>query len=176
MSPCSPTWATAASRRSVDYATGYGPYSVAIGDLNGDGKPELATANADQSTVSVLANRGDGSFEAKLDYATGDLPVSVAIGDLNGDAKPELTTANVADSVSVLANATGLCVVPKVTGKTLTKARRTMSRTDCRVGKVRRAYSKTLKKGRVISQKPRPGTVLPTRSKVSLIVSRGRVR
>ena len=160
----------------LDYAAGNGPYSIAIGDLNADGKPDLATANADDNTVSVLANRGDGTFQARLDYATGDLPVSVAIGDLNGDAKPELTTANVADSVSVLANVTGLCVVPKVTGKTLPAARRTMSRTDCRVGKVRRAYSKTVKKGRVISQKPRPGTVLPTRSKVSLVVSRGRER
>ena len=36
--------------------------SVAIGDLNGDRKPDLVTANADGPTVSVLLNRGDGSF------------------------------------------------------------------------------------------------------------------
>ena len=59
-----------------DYATGRGPDSVAIGDLNGDGKPDLATANSDANTVSVLANRGDGSFQAKLDYATGDAALS----------------------------------------------------------------------------------------------------
>ena len=78
----------------LDYATGSGPSSVAIGDLNGDGKPDLATANADANSVSVLLNRGDGSFEAKLDYRTGRGPVSVAIGDLNGDGKPDLATAN----------------------------------------------------------------------------------
>ncbi|HEU5065432.1 MAG TPA: PASTA domain-containing protein, partial [Gaiellaceae bacterium] len=123
------------------------------------------------------ANRGDGSFRAKLDYATGRGPYSVAIGDLNGDSKPELATANAgADTVSVLANATGLCAVPNVRGKTLPAAKGAMLRADCRVGRIRRAYSKTAKKGRVISQKPKPSTVLPKRGKVDLVVSRGRRR
>src|SRR5438045_2038432 len=51
-----------------DYATGLEPSSVVIGDLNGDGKLDLATANEDNDTVSVLLNRGDGSFRAKRDY------------------------------------------------------------------------------------------------------------
>jgi hypothetical protein len=87
-----------------DYATGDRPISVAIGDLNGDGKPDLAIANVFTETVSVLANRGDGSFQAKRDYGTGRYPSSVAIGDLNGEGKPELATANYhANTVSVLA-------------------------------------------------------------------------
>ena len=158
-----------------DYGTGGDPGSVAIGDLNGDRKPDLATANYESNTVSVLANKGDGSFQAKLDYATGRDPESVAIGDLNGDRKPDLATANVADeTVSVLANTTGLCTVPNIKAKTLPAAKRTIARANCRVGKIRRAYSKNVKKGRVISQKPEPGTVLPNRGKVSLVVSRGR--
>ena len=88
------------------YATGSSHSSVAIGDLNGDGKPDLATANyADPGTVSVLLSRGDGSFRAKRDYATGRGSGSVAIGDLNGDGKPDLVTANYdANTVSVLLN------------------------------------------------------------------------
>jgi hypothetical protein len=32
------------------------PYSVAVGDFNGDGKPDLAVANSDSNNVSVLIN------------------------------------------------------------------------------------------------------------------------
>jgi hypothetical protein len=157
--------------------SGY-PDSVAIGDLNGDGKPDLVTANYDEAgTVSVLLNKGDGSFQAKLDYATGGGPRSVAIGDLNGDRKPDLVTANAAAStVSVLTNTPGLCTVQDVQGKTLPAAKQTIARANCRAGKTRRAYSKTVRRGRVISQRPRPGTVLPTRGNVNLVVSRGRKR
>jgi hypothetical protein len=168
----------------LDYATGHRPNSVAVGDLNGDGKPELATANKDAGTVSVLTNRGDGSFEAtggdgrfraRGIYRTGRHPHSVAIGNLNGDRKPDLVTADVApDQVSVLLNTSGLCAVQNVKRMTLPTAKRTIARANCRVGKIRRVYSKIVKKGRVISQKPKPGTVLPTGSKVNLVLSRGR--
>jgi hypothetical protein len=81
--------------RARDYATGSSPFSVAIGDLNGDRKPDLATANpgTEESageTVSVLLNNGDGTFGPWLDYGTGSRPISVAMGDLNGDRKPDL--------------------------------------------------------------------------------------
>jgi hypothetical protein len=161
----------------LDYAAGPSPVSLAIGDLNGDGTPELATANAGVNSVSVLPNRGDGSFEVKRDYATARRPLSVAIGDLNGDGQPDLATANEdANSVSVLANTTSLCVVPSVTGKTVPAAKRTVSRANCGLGKIRRAYSKTVKRGRVTAQKPKPYTLLPSGGKVNVVVSRGRKR
>ena len=82
------------------------PASVAIGDLNADGNPDLATANsgADPDTVSVLLGNGTGGFGANTDFATGKAPSSVAIGDLDADDNPDLATANLygADSVSVL--------------------------------------------------------------------------
>jgi hypothetical protein len=164
-------------RAKRDYATGREPVSIAIGDLNSDGKPDLATANANRGgagTVSVLANRGNGSFQAKRDYATGRGPQSVAIGDLNGDGKPDLATANYyASTVSVLVNMPGLCTVQDVNGQILPTAKRRLARANCRVGTIRRAYS-SVKTGRVISQTPKPGTVLPKRGKVNLVVSRGR--
>ena len=164
----------------ADYRTGRRPESVAIGDLNGDGKPELVTANVYGGTVSVLTNGGDGSL-AKRDYEAGVGPESVAIGDLNGDGKPDLAAAILGERpqfdsrVSVLANATGLCGVPNVKWKTLRAAKSTIARTDCRVGKIRRAYS-FAKRGLVISQKPGSGRLLPIGSKVKLVVSRGRKR
>ena len=66
------------------------------------------------------------------------------------------------------------CRAPKLRRKALPDARRAIARANCRLGKIRRAYSKTVKRGRVISQKPKPGTVLPNGGKVNLVVSRGR--
>jgi beta-lactam-binding protein with PASTA domain len=101
----------------------------------------------------------------------------VAISDLNGDRRPELVTVNGdSDTVSVLLNTPGLCTVQNVQGETLPAAKRTIARAACLVGKVTRSASKTVKRGRVISQKPKPGTVLPNGGKVDLLVSRGRKR
>ena len=104
-----------------DYATGLEPSSVVIGDLNGDGKLDLATANEDNHTVSVLLNRGDGSFRAKRDYPAGFV-VSLAIGDLNGDGKPDLAGADWSSgSVSVFINKGDGSLQPKHTYRTGTE-------------------------------------------------------
>ncbi|MFD5430328.1 FG-GAP-like repeat-containing protein, partial [Streptomyces sp. NPDC127084] len=74
-----------------------------VGDFNGDGDQDLATANAAVNTVSVLVNNGDGTFAAPADYPTGNGPRSVAVADLDGDGALDLVTANsLADTVSVL--------------------------------------------------------------------------
>jgi uncharacterized repeat protein (TIGR01451 family) len=65
------------------------------------------------------------------------------------------------------------CVVPKVKGKTLAAARKAIGRGHCAVGRVRLAYSAKVKRGRVVSQKPAPGTRLRKGAKVNLTVSRG---
>ena len=88
-----------------DYVTGGGSESLGLGDLNGDGKPDLVTADGQAEVLSVLLNIGDGRFGAKRDYRTGEEPSSVAIGDVNGDSKPDIATANNGDyTVSVFAN------------------------------------------------------------------------
>jgi hypothetical protein len=87
----------------VDYVTGQFPYSVSVGDFNGDGKLDLAVANANGSSVSVLLGTGSGTFAAKVDYATGTNPISVSVGDFNGDGKLDLAVANASsNNVSVL--------------------------------------------------------------------------
>jgi hypothetical protein len=81
----------------VDLQTGINPRDIAAGDLDGDGKPELAVANRDNSNVSIFRNNstgGDILFSPGINYAAGTLPSDVAIGDLDGDGKPDLAVAN----------------------------------------------------------------------------------
>jgi hypothetical protein len=133
-----------------DYETAEDPRLVAMADLNGDGKQDLAAATTGNA-VSVLFNKGGGSFHARLDYRTGRFPVAVAIADVNGDRKRDLVTANynpdsgapAANTVSVLLNRPGLCNVQELRGMTLPTAKRTLARVDCRVGNVGRAYSRS---------------------------------
>jgi VCBS repeat-containing protein len=84
-----------------------GPSSVAVGDFNRDGDPDLAVANRNWNRVTVLLGGPGGSFGSPNNFPTGTLPASVAVADFNADGKPDLTTAHpTTNNVSVLLNAT----------------------------------------------------------------------
>ena len=173
-------------RAKRDYRTGPEPGALAIGDLNGDGKLDLVTTSlgTGRNTVSVLLNRGDGSFQARLDYRVQTKLVYLSgtasgatIGDLNGDGRLDLATSNAdGDSVSALINTPGLCVVQDVRRMTLPVATLTLARVNCHVGEVGSDYSEAFKRSLVMWQKPAPGAVRPDGDKVKLLVSRGRTQ
>ena len=74
---------------------GLNPYSVAVADVNGDGKPDLLVANEGSNTVGVLLGNRNGTFQTAVTYGSGGLgAVSVAVADVNGDGKPDLLVAN----------------------------------------------------------------------------------
>jgi hypothetical protein len=75
-------------------AVGNTPFSVAVGDFNGDGIPDLAVANNAGNNVSVLLGIGGGTFHPAVNYAVGAAPWCVAVGDFNGDGKLDLAVAN----------------------------------------------------------------------------------
>lgn len=68
------------------------------------------------------------------------------------------------------------CVVPSLVRKPLAAARRAIVASRCSVGRVSRAYSRTVRAGHVVAQSPRRGTKLAPKAKVRLVVSRGRRR
>jgi hypothetical protein len=73
---------------------------LAVADLSGDGRLDVAVAHPISGTVSVLSGNGDGTFGATSDYAAGIQPLSIAVGDLNGDGWLDLAVTN--SGVSVL--------------------------------------------------------------------------
>lgn len=93
---------TGAFGAATNFGVGTGPQSVAIADLNGDGKPDLAVANEVSHNVSILLGTGTGAFGAAKNLEVGGIALSVAIADLNGDRKPDLAVAGGKPAVSIL--------------------------------------------------------------------------
>ncbi|HEX3745061.1 MAG TPA: FG-GAP-like repeat-containing protein [Bryobacteraceae bacterium] len=81
------------------FSVGTTPYAVAVADFNGDGIPDLATANFGGSNISVLLGNGSGGFSAIAGgaIAAGSAPFSLEVADFNGDNIPDLAVANSGD-------------------------------------------------------------------------------
>ena len=157
------------------------------------GSPTAVTARARDAgaDVSFSAPASDGGFPI-TSYAVTVSPggaqwtgtsSSIAVGDLtNGTSYTFTVTATNSagtgsastPSSAVTPGSPPLCLVPNLRGRTLVRATAALDQANCARGKTTRKYSKTVKKGRVISQSPGPGTQLPNASTVNLVISRGR--
>jgi hypothetical protein len=76
-----------------------GADDIAVGDFNGDGKPDVAVTS-DGAIVSVLTGSGTGTLKAAVPFGTNYGPTGLGAADFNGDGKLDLVTANSGDGVT----------------------------------------------------------------------------
>ncbi len=82
----------------VDFSTNYNAYSSAIGDIDGDGKPDLVVVNP--NLISVFRNTASSgsitssSFATKVNFTIANSALNIALGDIDGDGKLDIVVAN----------------------------------------------------------------------------------
>jgi hypothetical protein len=76
------------------YAAGNGTIDLAVGDVDGDGHPDVVVANSVDQAVGVLRNVGDGTLEAPRAYPIGVDIVGIALADFDGDGRLDVATTS----------------------------------------------------------------------------------
>jgi large repetitive protein len=155
------------SPATVDFATTNGTASAPDDYAAWAGTLSFA-ATETSKTVTMLVN-GDTAVELDETFFVN---LANASGATIADNQGQGTIQN-DDTVTRPPIGTRPCVVPKVKKKTLAKARRLLAEKRCALGKVTYAYSRKVKKGRIISESKRPGTRHRRGTKVNVVVSRG---
>ncbi|WP_158884484.1 FG-GAP repeat domain-containing protein [Amycolatopsis anabasis] len=94
------------------YGGGLAPVSGAVGDLNGDGNPDLVSSDVALSQEVVLLGDGRGGFVPGGAFGVGLFPQTPAIGDLDGDGRPDLVTTAV--TTGILPGVSGVSVLRNI--------------------------------------------------------------
>ncbi len=71
-----------------------GPDAIMIDDINSDGILDIATANFNTNSVSLLLGTGQGKFQQTQTFAVGRQPITVSAADFTGDGRVDLMTVN----------------------------------------------------------------------------------
>lgn len=107
----------------VDFPAGGNVHQVALGDLDGDGKLDIALVTESPQGAQVFVNHTAGalstnSFSSSFSLSGGANPAAIAIGDLEGDGRPEVLLANTFDTfVSIHQNHSAIGSLPVITAQ-----------------------------------------------------------
>jgi hypothetical protein len=139
---------------------------------SGDGQGTVSSSPAGISCGATCSHSYDYGSSVTL-TATADAGSSFNgwSGACSGTAA---CTVSMSAARSVQAEFLKDCAVPKLMGKSLKAAKRMLALHACTLGKVKHAFSKKVKKGRVISQKPKAGKDLDRGAKVQVVISKGK--
>ena len=121
-----------------------------------------------------LANETAAVFEVRRAHIGSRIRVVVTASNVDGSVSAISEPSAVVPTPRV--TRTARCVVPNVRGKSLSRAKGQIRRAGCVTGSIRRAFSGSVRRGRVISQTPRAGARLRRGAKVNLVLSKGRKR
>jgi len=109
-------------------------------------------ANTSSATETIPLENVESGFNAEIEYTPPPVP-------------PPAPTAQPAPAPAPVV---AQCIVPKLIGKKLKAAKKGLTKTDCKLGKVTKKKGVTAKTGKVKKQNPKAGKVLPPGSKVNV--------
>ena len=88
------------------YTVGAGPVGIVAADFDNDGDADLAVSNyrAAPATISLLTNKGDGTFNTAVNFLSGNTPYKISAGKINNDNLIDIVVANEGQKMNILFN------------------------------------------------------------------------
>jgi hypothetical protein len=178
--PAGGAWETVQDLSAAGQSAGYPQLAL---DAAGNALAVWQRSNGSNFIIQAAARRAGGAWETPQDLSAAgqNASASQVAMDREGNALAVWARSNGQNYIVQASQnsdkrmaSSPRCLVPKVVGKTLARAKAALKKNQCRLGRLRRSYSPRVKKGRVVSQSVRPGRKLRNGTRVNLVVSRGR--